>query len=157
MKKMKLWWNLFLFHVSNRKEGSVEVGGFRFVFRKYSMLVRSLSDNWRMRVLCGEHAYGYLRESWRQNRKENLEGYAVILYSLAVSLTRDSKLVNDVTRDIKAYAARVDRQAQKEAKRTEKESDSEILMTERVMEEDLRQMKNRVENGEKKSKKNHRR
>ena len=129
-----------LFALTNSKVKEVEVGGFRFVFRKYSMLVRSLSDNWRMRVLCGEHTYGYLLESMRQNRLDNLQGYAVIMYSLAVSLTKDQKLVSDVTRDIKAYAARVDRQAEKEAKRAEKESDEEILLVERMAEENAKKL-----------------
>jgi hypothetical protein len=139
-KTVRMWWNLMLFTLTNSKVKEVEVGGFRFVFRKYSMLVRSLSDNWRMRVLCGEHAYGYLLESMRQNRLDNLHGYAVIMYSLAVSLTKDQKLVSDVTRDVKAYAARVDRQAEKEAKRTEKESDSEILLVERMAEENAKKL-----------------
>ena len=129
-----------LFALTNSKVKEVEVGGFRFVFRKYSMLVRSLSDNWRMRVLCGEHTYGYLLESMRQNRLDNLQGFAVIMYSLAVSLTKDQKLVSDVTRDIKAYAVRVDRQAEKEAKRTEKESDEEILLVERMAEENAKKL-----------------
>lgn len=129
-----------LFALTNSKVKEVEVGGFRFVFRKYSMLVRSLSDNWRMRVLCGEHTYGYLLESMRQNRLDNLQGYAVIMYSLAVSLTKDQKLVSDVTRDIKAYAVRVDRQAEKEAKRAEKESDEEILLVERMAEENAKKL-----------------
>lgn len=144
-KKMsvRLWWNLMVFTLTNRKIESVEVGGFRFVFRKYSMLVRSLSDNWRMRVLCGEHAYGYLLESLRQKRLDNLQGYAVIMYSLAVSLTKDQKLVSDVTRDVKAYAARVERQAAKEVKRTEKDSDDEVLLVERMAEENARKLNKR--------------
>lgn len=139
-KTVRMWWNLMLFALTNSKVKEVEVGGFRFVFRKYSMLVRSLSDNWRMRVLCGEHTYGYLLESMRQNRLDNLQGYAVIMYSLAVSLTKDQKLVSDVTRDIKAYAVRVDRQAEKEAKRAEKESDEEILLVERMAEENAKKL-----------------
>lgn len=139
-KTVRMWWNLMLFALTNSKVKEVEVGGFRFVFRKYSMLVRSLSDNWRMRVLCGEHTYGYLLESMRQNRLDNLQGFAVIMYSLAVSLTKDQKLVSDVTRDIKAYAARVDRQAEKEAKRAEKESDEEILLVERMAEENAKKL-----------------
>ena len=139
-KTVRMWWNLMLFTLTNSKVKEVEVGGFRFVFRKYSMLVRSLSDNWRMRVLCAEHTYGYLLESMRQNRMDNLQGYAVIMYSLAVSLTKDQKLVSDVTRDVKAYAARVERQAEKEAKRTEKESDEEILLVERMAEENAKKL-----------------
>lgn len=140
---VRLWWNLMVLTLTNRKIESVEVGGFRFVFRKYSMLVRSLSDNWRMRVLCGEHTYGYLLESLRQKRLDNLHGYAVIMYSLAVSLTKDQKLVSDVTRDIKAYASRVERQAAKEVKRTEKESDDEVLLVERMAEESARKLNKR--------------
>lgn len=135
-----MWWTVIWFHLNNRRMETVEVGGFRFVFRRFSMMVRSLSDNWRMRVLCGEHTYGYLRESLRQGRMDNLEGFAVVVYSLAVSLTKDQKLVSDVTRDIKAYATRMERQAEKEAKRTEKEPDDEILMVERMAGEDLKKL-----------------
>lgn len=113
--------------VRNRKEDEVEVRGFRFVFRRFSMDVRSLSGNWRMRVLCTEHSWGYLRESLRQGRMDNLEGFAVIMYSLAVSLTKDQKLVSDVTRDIKAYATRMERAAAKEGRMSEEEEAAALL------------------------------
>ena len=131
---------------------SVEVGGFKWTFRKYSMTVRSLSENWQMRVLCGEHSYGYLLESLSQGKTDNLHGYAIIMYSLAVSLTRDEKLVSDVTRDIKAYAARVDRQAEKEARKSEKVSDEEILAVERMAEENAKALKKKVDKIEKNGK-----
>lgn len=149
-KKINRWWNLMVFYLTNRKLETAEVGGFKYVFRKYSMTVSSLSENFKMRILCGEHAYGYLLTALRHNKEENLGGYALMLYSLAVSLTRDQKLVSDVTRDIKGYAARVEREAEKEAKRTKNVSDEEILMTERMAQENIRSLKKKIDKNEKK-------
>ena len=122
-KRLQLFWANFNIALRNRKESEEVINGFRFTFRRFSMEIRSLSDNFRLRVLCTEHSWGYLRESMKQGRKDNLEGYAVIMYSLAVNLTKDQKLVADVTRDIKGFAARLERQAAKMAK--EKMSEAE--------------------------------
>lgn len=151
MRKMRLFWNKLVFTLTNRKQESVELGGFIWTFRKYSMEVRSLSENFKMRLLCGEHAYGYLMTALRHDKKENLEGYALIMYTLAVSLTRDQKLVSDVTRDIKMYASRLERQAEKEAKRSKNEDDNEILVAERMAEENARKLNKKVKENDKRA------
>lgn len=136
-KRMRLMWANFNIALRNRKESEEVINGFRFTFRRFSMEIRSLSDNFRLRVLCTEHSWGYLRESMKQGRKDNLEGYAIIMYSMAVNLTKDQKLVADVTRDIKGFAARLERQAQKAAKE-EKMSEGEeagILLHETMVAE----------------------
>lgn len=115
MKKLKRVWNLVWFRLNDRKVRELEIRGFKYVFRKYSMEVRSISRNFSCTVLCSEHPWGYLRVSSEKGKEKNLEGYATLMYILGTSLTRDQKLVDDITRDVKSYYARLERKASKAA------------------------------------------
>lgn len=117
--------DLWVFGIANRKQKELIIGGFKFVFRSYTLDISSISKSWSMRLLCSEHPYGYLLASLRQGNQENLHGYAMTLFIQSTSLTKDQKLVKDVQRDCELYMKRLLRESEKMEKQNRNDKERE--------------------------------
>lgn len=118
---------------------TVEVGGFlvRFYFKENSIVdsymeIRTISDNWRMRLDARHEAYGYLVAAAQQGNNEQIHGYCFMLYSIAVGMTQDQGFTDDITKAIKKYIKRLDKQSETEAKNV---SEAQIAGDEALMNE----------------------
>lgn len=96
------------------------------------MEIRTVSDNWRMRLDARHAMYGYLFSAMEQGKSEQVHGYCVTLYMLATTL--DQGLINDVQKSINKYMKRMDKQSESEAKAVteEQEMADEALMNEAI-------------------------
>ena len=106
---MKIWDKIVRFwclNVMNPVVVSGEKGGFRYVFRRYTLELRTVSGNWRMRVTACEHPWAYLRASVEQGREDNVFGFAHVLYYL--TMTTDQRLVDDVQKALVDYDRRLE-------------------------------------------------
>lgn len=115
----------------------VEVGGFicNFFFKDGSIVdsymeIRTISDNWRMRLDARHEMYGYLMAAAQQEKTEQIHGYCVTLYILSTAL--DQGLIEDVQRSIAKFMKRMDKKAESEAKSV---SDAQIAGDEALMQE----------------------
>ena len=117
LKKMKIWdkfVRLWCLNVMNPVVVSGEKGGFRYVFRRYTLELRTVSGNWRMRVTACEHPWAYLRASVEQGREDNVFGFAHVLYYLTMTMTTDQRLVDDVQKALVDYDRRLEEKAKVE-------------------------------------------
>lgn len=113
---MKKIWKAILefwyYGLTNTKQKSVEVGGFKITFYKYFLKIKAIGGAWEMKVRCDVHSYGYLAASLQQGNTENLKGYSQIGFLVATELCKDHKLANEVQRALERYIGRVDKIAQ---------------------------------------------
>lgn len=100
----------------------VEIGGFiaEWYFKenniKESYLeISTESGIWSMRVDARCNAYGYLLESARQGKTENIHGYAALLYITAQQLTQEQGFCDDITRSVQKWQRRMEKRAEKAA------------------------------------------
>lgn len=121
----------------------VEVGAFvvNWYFKENSIVdsymeIRTISDNWRMRLDARHTMYGYLLASVQQGRKEQVHGYCVQLYILATAL--DQGLINDAQKAIAKFMKRKDKEAEAEAKSV---TETQIVADEVLMEEAIKRGK----------------
>lgn len=121
-------------HVMNVVEERRTIGGFEFVFRRYDLTVRTLSGNFRTRIMCTEHPFAYLAHSLRDGREDNLHGYASLLYIVATQLTQDAPFARAVESGVKRYMERLEREGRKREKNVDRSDDlremSEVLAAE---------------------------
>lgn len=115
----------------------VEVGGFivNFFFKENSVVdsymeIRTISDNWRMRLDARHTMYGYLLTAAQQGLTQQIHGYCVQLYIMATAL--DQGLINDIHKAIAKYMKRKDKEADSEAKKV---TDAQIMADEALMNE----------------------
>ena len=94
----------FTFHY---KEGSIE---------RTFLSITSTSGIFNCRVGGNTHAYGYLMAAAKQDRLDQLKGYAVTLYAPAMAMTQDAGLTADVQKAITKWMKRKDAEAKSEAK-----------------------------------------
>lgn len=114
---MKIWdkfVRLWCLNVMNPVVVSGEKGGFRYVFRRYTLELRTVSGNWRMMVTACEHPWAYLRASVEQGREDNVFGFANVLYYLTMTLTTDQRLVDEVQKALMDYETRLEEKAKVE-------------------------------------------
>ena len=102
----------------NKPIERVEVGGFiaEWYFKenniKESYLeITTVSGIWSMRVDARCNAYGYLLESARQGKVENIHGYAALLYITAQQLTQEQGFCDDISRSIQKWQRRMEKKA----------------------------------------------
>lgn len=115
----------------------IEVGGYivNFYFKESSIVdsymeIRTVSDNWRMRLDARHTMYGYLLTAAQQGLTEQIHGYCVQLYILATAL--DQGLINDVQKSIAKFIKRKDKEAATEAKKV---TEAQIAGDEALMKE----------------------
>ena len=136
---MRFW----CLNVTNPVELSGEKGGFRYVFRRYTLELRTVSGNWRMRVTACEHPWAYLRASVEQGREDNVFGFAHVLYYLTMTMTTDQRLVDEVQKALVDYETRL----------TEKEKVEEDPEEEKAAMEEVRGVQEYAEMGAKERRK----
>lgn len=118
-----------------------EVGQFRFEFF-YSegnlegtyLQISTPSGIFAMRIAGNCHAYGYLLAAAKQDRIDQLQGYAVTLFIPAMELTQDQGLCNDIQKAIMKWQKRKEKEAAKLAAKVtpEQEMADEALMREAI-------------------------
>lgn len=116
MKKIKYW---FLMLFSNGKKAVYEEGGFKVTFRNYDMRIETKSRNFFMKIMAGEYPFGYLAASYAQNKKENIHGYALFMYMIAMALPRDEQFKKDIQTALRCYEKRIERKAKEAAAKNE--------------------------------------
>lgn len=115
----------------------VDVGGYivNFYFKENSIVdsymeIRTISDNWRMRLDARHTMYGYLLTAAQQGNESQVHGYCVQLYIMATAL--DQGLINDVQKAIAKFMKRKDKEADSEAKSV---TEAQIAGDEALMQE----------------------
>lgn len=91
--------------------GGDGMGGFRARFYRHYLEIDTIGGNFGCRLMVGSHPYGYLLASARQGKIENIHGYCMYMYSVAMSLTTDKGLADDISRVLKKYDARLAKRA----------------------------------------------
>ena len=120
--KMRAFW---LFNFRNPKVRDGEHGGFKWVFRRFWLDVRTVSGNFKARFTASEHPYGYLVVG---KDDSNIEGYCQMLYTAGMLLTTDQGFVNDVKKAVDKYEKRLEKQAAKDV--VEDETEEKIAIEE---------------------------
>lgn len=102
-----------------------EHGGFKWRFRRFTLEISTVSDNWRARWTAAEHPYGYLLAG---SGDENIEGFAQTMYEVGMLLTTDQGFVNDIQKALKKYSSRLEKKAAKDI--AEDETEEKIALEE---------------------------
>lgn len=92
----------------NRRLGGCEVGGFLVVFRRFCMDIKSVSGNFRMRVMGSKYPVLYLYNCFCKGRTEDIHAYCSMVYALQALVLSDSVLFGDVTEALAGYYKRVE-------------------------------------------------
>lgn len=98
------------------------------------MEIRTVSDNWRMRIDARHEVYGYLMAAVEQGKESQVHGYCVTLYMTATAMTQDQGFVNDIQKAITKFMKRMEKQSESEAKAVKEEqiAADEALMQEAI-------------------------
>lgn len=137
---MKKIWKAILdfwyYKVTNTRQKSVEVGGFKITFYKYFMKVKAIGGAWETKIRCDAYSYGYLATSLKQGNLENLKGYSQVAFLVATELCKDFKLANEVQRALERYIGRQEKIAQINGLKAEEngEADLEAVKSATMME-----------------------
>ena len=118
--KFKKWW---WFSMRNPIVREGEHGGFKWRFRRFTLEISTVSDNWRARWTAAEHPYGYLLAG---SGDENIEGFAQTMYEVGMLLTTDQGFVNDIQKALKKYSSRLEKKAAKDI--VEDETEEKIAL-----------------------------
>ena len=118
-KIQKFWWFTF----KNPKVRQGEAGGFKWCFRRLTLIVSTMSGNFKARFTAAEHPFGYLVSSKDDSQ---IQGYCQMLYTIAMLITTDQGFVNDLSRAIQKY----DKRLQKANPIVEDETEEKIAMEE---------------------------
>ena len=113
--KIREWW---LFHLANPVVRKGEHGGFKWVFRRFTLDITTISGNFSARFTAGEHPYGYLIMG---KDDLNIEGFCSILYQIGSLLTTEKNFADDIQKALEDYLDRLNASAQVEENETEEE------------------------------------
>jgi len=123
-----------------------EAGQFKFEFfysegnlRGTYLRISTPSGIYEMRIAGNTHAYGYLLAAAKQDRTDQLQGYAVTLFIPAMELTQDQGLCNDIQKAIVKWQKRKEKEAESAAKAVtdEQEQASQAFMEDLASEQGL--------------------
>lgn len=135
LNKIKKWW---LFTLKNRVVRQGESGGFKWVFRRFTLDISTVSGNFKARFTAGLHPYGYLISG---KDDENIHGFCATLYEVGTLLTTDQGFADDIQKSIVKYRKRLDKQAAGDV--VEDETEEKIaLETEKAIQEHIEMPKN---------------
>lgn len=81
-----------------------EVGAFKFNFRRYDLIISTLSENFKVRFTADKDPYGYLLAG---KDDTNIHGFAATMYEVGKLLTTDQGFVNDIQKAISKYEKRL--------------------------------------------------
>lgn len=102
-----------------------EHGGFKWRFRRFTLEISTVSDNWRARWTAAEHPFGYLLSS---KDDDNIIGFCQTIYEVGALLTTDQGFVNDIQKALKKYSSRLEKKAAKDI--VEDETEEKIALEE---------------------------
>lgn len=108
-----------------------EVGAFKFNFRRYDLIISTLSENFKVRFTADKDPYGYLLAS---KDDTNIHGFAMTMYEIGKLLTTDAGFVADIQKAISKYDKRLQKKAASEVKEDEME-EKIALETEKQIQE----------------------
>lgn len=100
-----------------------EHGGFKWRFRRFTLEISTVSDNWRARWTAAEHPFGYLLSS---KDDDNIIGFCQTIYEVGALLTTDQGFVNDIQKALKKYSSRLEKKAAKDI--VEDETEEKIAL-----------------------------
>lgn len=128
MKNNKLFQRIVLWRLLGRNKvlyrfDGDKMGGFRVIIRRHRLDIYTISDNFHMRLMVGTHPYGYLLSSAQQGIVDNIKGYCVYMYQIAMCMTTDKEFVGDITKSLNKYEARLENQAKNSPKANDFEHD----------------------------------
>lgn len=127
------WW---ITTFRNKTLWKGDIGGFKFIVRKYWVDIRSIAKNeWNMRLGVNEHAHSYFVYLVTQMRqaealgdtaqaealKQHLSFFAVNMSLTSTFILSDNKFTSGLMREINWSVSRVMKKAAGEAKATTKE------------------------------------
>lgn len=99
-EKFLKWW---FFKVKNSVVRTGEKGGFKWVFRRFSLTIETLSGNFKAEFTAGEHPFAYLMNG----DDEQVAGYAERLYMIAHLMTTEQEFVDDLDKALLDYDKRI--------------------------------------------------
>lgn len=99
-----------------------ESGGFKWVFRRLSLEIETLSGNFKAKFTADESPFAYLLAG----DDEQTHGFALRLYMIGKLMTREQRFVDDLDKALKNYEKR----AQKQVDVVEDETEEKIAIEE---------------------------
>lgn len=108
-----------------------EVGAFKFNFRRYDLIISTLSENFKVRFTADNAPYGYLLAG---KDDTNIHGFSQILYEVGKLLTTEQKFADDIQKAIVNYNSRLNKKAASEVKEDELEEKVAIEEVKQVQE-----------------------
>lgn len=120
---------------------NIEVGGFRvrFFFKEGNieqsyMEIKTVSNNWYMKIDARSEVYGYLYTAASQGLENQIHGYCATLYAIATGIISEQQFTDEVQKAIIGFMERMDKKAKEESdKITEtQEMADEALMREAI-------------------------
>lgn len=138
-KKIETW---FWFTFRNNVIRKGESGGFKWVFRRLSLEIETLSGNFKAKFTADESPFAYLLAG----DDEQTHGFALRLYMIGKLMTREQKFVDDLDKALEDYEKR----SQEQADVVEDETEEKIAI------EEARSVQEHIELPEKERKKRER-
>lgn len=111
---------------ANRKLDRCEVGGFVVVFRRFCMDIKSVSGNFRMRVMSSKYPVLYLYNCFCKGKTEYIHAYCNMIYALQALILSDSVLFCAVTNALEEYYNWVEAIAKKDADGGDDDGDEKL-------------------------------
>jgi len=108
IKKIQIWW---LFTMRNPIIRTLEKGGFRVIFRRFTMDITTLSGNFKARWIASAHPFGFLVTA---KNEDDIYSYASIIYQISMLLTTEQKFADDLIKAVKNYENRLAKSAKVE-------------------------------------------
>lgn len=126
--KIKKWW---LFNIKNHVVRQGESGGFKWVFRRFTLDISTVSGNFKARFTAGIHPYGYLISG---EDDENIKGFCATLYEVGTLLTTDPQFAKEIQDAIRKYSSRLEKQG---AAKEDPAEEQAALETEKAIQEHI--------------------
>lgn len=101
MNKLKHWIFKTFF---NKTIKVVAVKNYIFKFTKQYLEIKSVSDSISIRIGAGMHPYAFLLEASMQGLEKQLYGYAYLVFSSALLMTKDQDFVVAMNDALLAYS-----------------------------------------------------
>lgn len=126
--KRVVWWYIVRF--MNKKVKELQTGGFTFVFRKYTVTIKTDNDFWSVKFRSDFIASPMLFYIAEKNDLNGLFGYAVKLYEISNFMCRDQGFLDGLDRELNKYVKRLSKKAETVANQVspEQEEGDEALM-----------------------------
>lgn len=124
--KLLAWW---WFTFKNPTYYEFEFGGFKVVFRRFFITIKTISGNLEMKIMASEHPYGYLYAQANNGKIEDIHGFCAYIYKIVSCLTSDQGLADDINKALTKYDKRMAKKATAKAKEVTEQKAEEDLAT----------------------------